>query len=296
MPVSSKGSYTKPPTYQDEPKTKVNMGASPYLSYPGAGDGGVGGVPTSPPAPVLPPNPAQAGAGDAGVGGQAAGQQQQAQPPASIGGLASDRYGGMLSQYLDQAFGSGRSFEPMAQQITGQRDDALRSMAEQMASRGLGNSGALASGAGDIYNKAGQNLASSYQDWRQQGVQNMQSAISPFLEEQLSAQLLGEGTSQKGQLADYLSNIKMSELFGTDRNPTMGTAEAEALYNLLLKGEPSGKEATALEDLFWNSLPANYESEATAKQVSTPAVDQEIVSYNSAGLPLDKDGILVKKK
>lgn len=247
-----RNSYTIPPTYKDPPPHNTPPGYVPPADNETAPGPSIGGAPAT-------------GISGIETGGSiidVAARQPVPQDvdPSANGGLIgsginppSSNYDDMLSQYLGSVFGGGRSFAPVEKQITGERDDALRSMAEKMASRGLGNSGAMSMGAGDIYGKSADQLASSYQDWRSGGIKEMQSALSPFIEEANAEKLMGLSTEQKKELMDkQLDNI-MKQMFGANYDPNQGTAPFEFMAGMAGKGEPDKDMQAAIEKWIKNN-------------------------------------------
>ena len=244
-----RNSYTIPPTYKDPPPHNTPPGYVPPADNETAPGPSIGGAPAM-------------GISGIETGGSiidvAARQPvpQDVDPNANDGATPqkpSNNYDDMLSQYLGSVFGGGRSFAPVEKQITGERDDALRSMAEKMASRGLGNSGAMSMGAGDIYGKSADQLASSYQDWRSGGIKEMQSALSPFIEEANAEKLMGLSTEQKKELMDkQLDNI-MKQMFGANYDPNQGTAPFEFMAGMAGKGEPDKDMQATIEKWIKNN-------------------------------------------
>lgn len=251
-----RNSYTIPPTYKDPPPPNTPPGYVPPADNVTAPGPSIGGAPAM-------------GISGIETGGSiidVAARQPVPQDvdPSANGGLIGSginpvpqkpgsNYDDMLSQYLGSVFGGGRSFAPVEKQITGERDDALRSMAEKMASRGLGNSGAMSMGAGDIYGKSADQLASSYQDWRSGGIKEMQSALSPFIEEANAEKLMGLSTEQKKELMDkQLDNI-MKQMFGANYDPNQGTAPFEFMAGMAGKGEPDKDMQAAIEKWIKNN-------------------------------------------
>lgn len=160
---------------------------------------------------------------------------------------AAPSYDDMLAKYLGEVFGSGRSFAPTEQKIIGQRDDALMQMAEKLASRGMGNSGLTTAGANDIFSTSGQNLASAYQDWRGQGVQEMKGALAPFIEEANAEKLMQLSTEEKKELLNAQLENTMKQLFGNDYDPNMGSADYDLFATMAGKGEPDQEMQSAIE-------------------------------------------------
>lgn len=203
-----------------------------------------------PPPPAAAPDPYAMGAGDSGIGGIMDNGAGPMMPTAPAPGVSpsSPSYDDMLSKYLGEVFGSGRSFDPTAQKITGQRDDSLMQMAEKLASRGMGNSGLAASGASDIYRGAGQDSASSYQDWRSGGIQEMKGALAPFIEEANAEKLMNLSTEQKKEILNAQLEMTMKQLFGNDYDPAMGSADFDLFATMAGKGEPNEEMQAAIEN------------------------------------------------
>lgn len=246
--------YNVAPTYKD-PAPPTSGVLPPTGQYP-SGVPPMGGtfdenpnwvdVPVSAP----PPDPLTAGVGDSGMGGIMDNGAGPTMPTAPAPGVSpsSPSYDDMLSKYLGEVFGSGRSFDPTAQKITGQRDDALMQMAEKLASRGMGNSGLMASGASDIYRGAGQDLASSYQDWRAGGINEMRTALAPFIEEANAEKLMNLSTEQKKEILNAQLEMTMKQLFGNDYDPAMGSADFDLFATMAGKGEPNEEMQAAIEN------------------------------------------------
>lgn len=242
-------SYTDPPSYQ-------NQGDRLPLLDSGGGLTGLGGGPG-----------AANGQNNAQFTSSIANPGSAAQPPgAGTVNQSSVPYQDYLQNYLGEVFGSGRSFEPMAQQITGQRDDALRAMSEKMASRGLGNSGAMAMGAGDIYGKAADQLSSAYQDWRSQGIQEMKGAISPYVDLQNAKEMMSLSTGEKQKLMQAQSDILRKQMFGEDYDPNQGTAEYELFSALASKGTPDLETQEYLSRWLNGQLPGGTEDPITDEE------------------------------
>jgi hypothetical protein len=162
-------------------------------------------------------------------------------------------YEDMLAQYLNGVFGPGNSFEPIQQQIIGQRDDALSRMAEQLASRGMGNSGLINAGASNIFSQTGKDLGGAYQNWRSGNLQDMRAALAPFIEQSLAEEMLGLTTEAKKELLNAQLEATMRQLFGYDYDPNLGTAEFEPFANLIAGAKPSGELVTAIESWMKNN-------------------------------------------
>jgi hypothetical protein len=159
-------------------------------------------------------------------------------------------------------------------------------MAEKMASRGLGNSGAMGMGAGDIYSDTAGQLASAYQDWRSQGINEMRGALAPFIEESNAEKLMQLSTEEKKKLIEAQRESIMKQLFGSDYDPTEGSAEYELMAGLAGKGEPGYEMQTAIDKWMreknpemFNSSPQEIQNNADfekLRQWYRDVMDQEI--------------------
>jgi hypothetical protein len=83
------------------------------------------------------------------------------------------------TQYFNDVTNTG-DFEPQRQEILGKQDDAIRQLAESMASRGLGNSNIESGQVSDIYNTTGKNIASAQEKFRTDRLASMRDAASVF--------------------------------------------------------------------------------------------------------------------
>ena len=80
---------------------------------------------------------------------------------------------GWLDDYINGIQGAEHDWQSSVDQNAAMRDAALRHMYEQMASRGMGASGASAGMAGDIYQSASRDLACEWEQLRQTKQQEM---------------------------------------------------------------------------------------------------------------------------
>lgn len=287
---SDLGSYLdKMATPTAAPGTGMNLGTSqqgptstPAPSAPADSSlvSYLGGLPPTP--SVVRPNIGApvTGAGDSGVGGiggtpsGSAGQVSMAPdptkiPPGTVEG--SSAYDDMLAKYMEQAFGQGRDFQPLEDKITGQRDDALRSMAEKLASRGMGASGLAAAGAQGIYSDTADQLSTAFQQWREQGVQDMRNAISPFQETEQAKDLMGFQTGELDTRDRNASDVLMDRVLGADRDPNTGTMAGEAFWGKWGQGTPDQAGSGAMDikadhDLGIAPAPGQSNSGVAAKE------------------------------
>jgi hypothetical protein len=94
----------------------------------------------------------------------------------------------------------GQDFSPVQQGIDEERDKAIRQLAESMASRGMGASGAESSMAGDIYRGAARDIASSRMEFEQQKLDNMSKAAEMLMGDKWKQMDI----NQQNQMAEYM--------------------------------------------------------------------------------------------
>jgi hypothetical protein len=116
--------------------------------------------------------------GVGGVGSTSTGSTDQGVPPSDP--AATDPW----NAYLDDIFNNRGNFDPIEAEIKAKRDKSLSDLAEMMASRGMGDSGVEGSMAGDVFQGAARDIASSQLDFQQKEQKNMAQAAQIILGDQ----------------------------------------------------------------------------------------------------------------
>lgn len=248
------GNRSRPPQERPDPWWKQHM-------PPPGGDGGPPPPPTSvfgegDPYPLDDPN---WGRGSSGMdepgwgtsyqgGVNALGPVPPPPEPDTFGREGSD-----AASLLEQALGGeGASFDPMQEQIEAQRDASLRQLGEMMAGRGMAQSGVTGGMAGDIYQQTGRDVASAYQDWRHQNVQEKMQAASMLFQDEWK--LLDQ--QHQTALAELMHEMEMKKMHGSDYDPNdfMGSQAYEMARDLMQMDDLSDEGKKLLESLLRDYL------------------------------------------
>jgi hypothetical protein len=166
---------------------------------------------------------------------------------------------GYLQDYLDTIFGENGagSFDPTKKGIEENRDAALEAYYEQMASRGMGASGAEGAGSMDIYRKFAQDEAVAQQEFQQQQINNMKDAAAYMFQDKWK----NMDYQQQEAMARLMYELQMAAQLGedwrSDPSKNQGLMQAAALLGELFKGEGSDWLQEMLDRAFG---PGTYES------------------------------------
>lgn len=200
------------------------------------GGGAVPGVPggsgatgyTPPPAGYV-PTPS---GGSAGTEVPTVGDTGQGTDQLSSGQYLDDFLAGIMT-------GEGQSFDPIREGMLAQEDAARRRMAEMYASRGMGQSGALAGGLGDITRDFARQIAEKQMQWRQQQIQNKFSAAEMLFKDRWQ----NLAFDQQKALAELMFELDRKAKYGEDYNSNLGDYELQILRDLMTSDslDESGK-------------------------------------------------------